>query len=44
VIVNDKKKLEVLEAKRTTLLQDLDCMGEEIAQVRAELDKAKSLL
>jgi hypothetical protein len=44
VIANKEEKLEVLEAKRTALLQELDCVGEEIAQIRVELDKAKSLL
>jgi hypothetical protein len=44
VIANNGKKLEVLEARRTVLLQELDCVGEKIAQVRVELDKAKSLL
>jgi hypothetical protein len=44
VIANDEKSLEVLEARRTALLQELDRVGEEIVQVRAELDKAKSLL
>jgi septal ring factor EnvC (AmiA/AmiB activator) len=44
VIANDKKKLEVLEARKTALLQELDRVGEEIAQVRVELDKARSLL
>jgi prefoldin subunit 5 len=44
VIANYKKKLKVLEARRTALLQELDHVGEEIIQVRAELDKAKSLL
>jgi prefoldin subunit 5 len=44
VIANDEKKLEVLEARRTALHQELDRVGEEMTQVRAELDKAKSLL
>ena len=44
VIANKEEKLEVLEARRTALLQDLDRVGEEIAQTRIELDKAKSLL
>jgi hypothetical protein len=44
VIANNEKKQEVLEAKRTTLLQEPDHVGKEIAQVRVELDKAKSLL
>jgi hypothetical protein len=36
--------LEVLEARRIALLRELDRVVEEIAQVWAELDKAKSLL
>jgi hypothetical protein len=44
VITNKEEKLEVLEARRTTLLQEQDRTGEEIAQTRVELDKAKSLL
>jgi hypothetical protein len=44
VIANKEEKLEVLEARRTTLLHELDRVGEKIAQVRVELDKAKSLL
>jgi hypothetical protein len=44
VIANKEEKLEVLEARRTALLQELDRIGEEIAQTRVELDKAKSLL
>jgi hypothetical protein len=44
VIANDEKRLEVLEARRIALLRELDRVGEEIAQVRAELDKAKILL
>jgi hypothetical protein len=44
VIDNKKDKLEFFEARRTTLLQELDNIGEEIAQTRVELDKAKSLL
>jgi uncharacterized coiled-coil protein SlyX len=44
VIANDEKRLEVLEARRTVLLQELDHIGEEITRVRAELDKVKSLL
>jgi hypothetical protein len=44
VIANDEKKLEVLEARRTALLQELDHVGEVIAQARVELDKAQSLL
>jgi hypothetical protein len=44
VITNKEEKLEVLEARRTTLLQELDRIGEEIAQIRVDLDKAKSFL
>jgi hypothetical protein len=44
VIANKEEKLEVLEAKRTTPLHELDRVGEEITQVRVEQDKAKSLL
>jgi hypothetical protein len=44
VIANDEKKPEFLETRRTTLLQELDRVSEEITQVRVELDKAKSLL
>jgi hypothetical protein len=44
VISNKEEKLEVLEARRTTLLHELERVGEEIAQVRVELDKAKSFL
>jgi hypothetical protein len=44
VIVNKEDKLEVLEARRIALLQELDRIGEEITQNRIELDKAKSLL
>jgi hypothetical protein len=44
VIANKEEKFEVLEARRTTLLQELDRVGEEIAQVRVELDKTKNLL
>jgi hypothetical protein len=44
VIANKEEKLEALEARRTTLLQELDCVGEEIIHTRVELDKAKSLL
>ena len=44
VIANNEKKLEVLEARRTALLQELDRVGEEISQIKIELDKAKSLL
>jgi hypothetical protein len=44
VIANNEKRLEVLEARRTALLYELDCVGEEIVQVREELDKVKSLL
>jgi hypothetical protein len=44
VVANNEKKLEVLEARRTALLHELDRVGEETAQVRVELDKAKSLL
>jgi hypothetical protein len=44
VITNKEEKLEVLEARRTALLQELHRIGEEIAQTRVELDKAKSLL
>jgi hypothetical protein len=43
-VIANKEKLEVLEARGTTLLQELDRVGEEIAQVRVELDKTKSLL
>jgi hypothetical protein len=43
VIANKEEKLEVLETKRTTLLQELDRVGEEIAQTRVELDKVKRL-
>jgi hypothetical protein len=42
--VSDEKRLEVIESRRTTLLQELDRVCEEIVQVRVELDKAKSLL
>jgi uncharacterized coiled-coil protein SlyX len=44
VIANKEEKLETLEARRTTLLQELDHISEEITQTRVELDKAKSLL
>jgi hypothetical protein len=44
VIANYKKKLKVLEASRTALLQELDHVGEEITQAKVELDKATSLL
>jgi hypothetical protein len=44
VIANDEKRLEVLETRRITLLQKLDHVCEEIVQIRAELDKAESLL
>jgi flagellar motility protein MotE (MotC chaperone) len=44
VVSNKEEKLEVLEARRKALLQELDHLGEEIVQTRAELDKAKSLL
>jgi hypothetical protein len=44
VIANKKEKLEVLEARRTALLQELDHVGEKIVQTRVELDKAKILL
>jgi hypothetical protein len=44
VSVNKDEKLETLEARRTTFLQELDRIGEEITQTRVELDKAKSLL
>jgi hypothetical protein len=44
VIYNKEEKLEVLEARRLALLQELDRIGEEIAQTRVELDKARSLL
>jgi hypothetical protein len=44
VIANKEEKLEVLEARRTALLHELERVGEEIAQVRVELDKAKWLL
>jgi hypothetical protein len=37
-----EEKLEVFEARRITLLQELDRVGE--AQTRVELDKAKNLL
>jgi hypothetical protein len=43
VIANNKKNLEVIEARRTLLLQELDRVGEEISQVKAEFDKANSL-
>jgi hypothetical protein len=43
VIANKEEKLEVLETKRTTLLQELDRVSEEIAQTRVELDKVKRL-
>jgi hypothetical protein len=36
--------LEVLEAGSIALLQELDHVGEEIVQVKAELDKEKCLL
>jgi hypothetical protein len=42
MIASDKKKLEALEAKRTSLLQELDHVGEEISRVRAVLDKANN--
>jgi hypothetical protein len=44
VIANKEEKLEVLEARRTALLQELDDVGEKIVQTRVELDKAKILL
>jgi hypothetical protein len=44
VIANKEEKLEVLEARRTSLLRELDHINEEITQTRVELDKAKSLL
>jgi hypothetical protein len=44
VIANKEEKLVVLEARRTTLLLELDRIGEEITQTRIELDKAKSVL
>jgi hypothetical protein len=44
VIANKEEKLEVLEARRTALLQESDCICEEITQTRVVLDKAKSLL
>jgi predicted RNase H-like nuclease (RuvC/YqgF family) len=44
VIANDEKKLEVLEARRTDLLQELDHVDEEIVRLRAELDKANNPL
>jgi hypothetical protein len=44
VIANEEERLEVLEARRTTLLRELDRTNEEISQTRVELDKAKSLL
>jgi hypothetical protein len=44
VIANNEKRLEVLETRRITLLQELDHVCEEIVQIRAELDKAESLL
>jgi hypothetical protein len=44
VIANKEKKLEILEARRTALLQELDRVCEEIVLTRVELDKAKSLL
>jgi hypothetical protein len=44
VIANKDEKLEVLDARRTTLLRELDRKNEKITQTRVELDKAKSLL
>jgi hypothetical protein len=44
VIANKEEKLEVLEDRMTALLQELDRVGEEIAQVTVELDKTKTLL
>jgi hypothetical protein len=44
VIANKEEKLDVLEARSIALLQELDCVAEEIAQVSVELDKDKSLL
>jgi hypothetical protein len=44
VMANKEEKLVVLEARRTTLLLELDRIGEEITQTRIELDKAKSVL
>jgi hypothetical protein len=42
-VIANKEKLEILEARRTTLLQELDRIGKEITLTRVELDKAKSL-
>jgi hypothetical protein len=36
VIVSDEKRLEVIESRRTALLQELDRVCEEIVQVRVE--------
>jgi hypothetical protein len=44
VIVNKEEKLETLEARRTTFLQELDRIDEKRTQTRVELDKAKSLV
>lgn len=44
LIANDERKLEVLEARRAALPQELDHISEEIAQVGTELNKVKSLL
>ena len=43
VISTDEKKLAVLEARRVHLLQELDCVGEEITAINAQLEKAEDL-
>ena len=43
VISTDEKKLEALEARRTSLLHELDLVEEEISVVKEQLEKARDL-
>ena len=43
VISADEKRLESLEARRTSLLHELDLVEEEISIVKEQLEKARNL-
>ena len=43
MISTDEKKLEALEARRTSLLHELDLVEEKIYVVKVQLEKARDL-
>ena len=43
MISTGEKKLEALEDRRTSLLNELDLVEEEISVVKAQLEKARDL-